>query len=144
LTGPNPTDRGKPGTKYHIAVSTDGLPVAAIASAANVPDTSLFPELLRLARVACAMIARLYADAGYDSRENRWHGLREGIRPMIRRGGSEHGSGLGAVRSVVERVIEKLLRYKRLDRRQDRSSTLIRSLLTATCIFILAEEICVF
>ena len=26
LTGPNPTDRGKRGTKYHIVVSTEGLP----------------------------------------------------------------------------------------------------------------------
>jgi hypothetical protein len=109
-----------------------------------VPDIKLFTELLRLARVVCAMIARLYADADYDSRENRWRCLREGIQPMIRKRGSEHGSGLGVVRSVVERIIEKLLRYKRLDRRHDRSSTIIRSLLTAACIFIIAEEICEF
>ncbi len=48
------------------------------------------------------------------------------------------------VRSVVERVIERILRYKRLDRRQDRSAIIIRSLLTAVCIFILAEEIADF
>ena len=35
LTGPNPTDRGKRGTKYHIVVSTDGVPLGAVASAAN-------------------------------------------------------------------------------------------------------------
>ena len=140
LTGPNPTDRGKPGTKYHLAVSTDGLPVAAVVSAANVPDTVLFPELLRLAQVACASIARVYADAGYDSRENRAACLHEGIQPLIRKAGTEHGSGLGAVRSVVERVLERLLRHKRLDRRHDRSSTIIRSLLTVACIFILAEK----
>jgi hypothetical protein len=35
LVGPNPTDRGKPGTKYHVAVDADGLPLAAVASAAN-------------------------------------------------------------------------------------------------------------
>ena len=29
LTGPNPTDRGKAGTKYHVVVSTDGLPLGA-------------------------------------------------------------------------------------------------------------------
>ena len=28
LTGPNPTDRGKRGTKYHVAVTGDGIPVA--------------------------------------------------------------------------------------------------------------------
>src|SRR4029450_7839461 len=51
LTGPNPTDRGKPGTKYHVVVATDGIPLAAVPSAANVHDTRLFPYLLRLAQV---------------------------------------------------------------------------------------------
>src|SRR4051812_21104025 len=36
LTGPNPTDRGKRGTKYHIATRGDGVPVACAATAANV------------------------------------------------------------------------------------------------------------
>lgn len=43
LTGPNPTDRGKSGTKYHVIVTTDGIPLAALPSAANVHDTRLFP-----------------------------------------------------------------------------------------------------
>ncbi len=70
MIGPNPTDRGKPGTKYHVVVSTDGLPLAALPSAANVHDTRLFPDLLQLAMVVCASIARLYADPGYDSADN--------------------------------------------------------------------------
>ena len=71
LTGPNPTDRGKAGTKYHVVVATDGLPLGAVPSAANVHDTRLFPHLLRLAQVVCAAIGRLYADAAYDSADNR-------------------------------------------------------------------------
>src|ERR687894_2017217 len=43
LTGPNPTDRGKRGTKYHVVVASDGIPLAALPSAANVHDTILFP-----------------------------------------------------------------------------------------------------
>jgi len=70
LTGPNPTDRGKAGTKYHVVASTDGLPLGVVPSAANVHDTRLFPHLLRLVQVVCAAIGRLYADAGYDSAEN--------------------------------------------------------------------------
>jgi transposase len=42
LTGPNPTDRAKRGTKYHVVVASDGLPIAALPSAANVNDTMLF------------------------------------------------------------------------------------------------------
>ena len=49
LTGPNPTDRGKRGTKYHVVVASDGIPLAALPSAANVHDTILFPALLRRA-----------------------------------------------------------------------------------------------
>jgi transposase len=61
LTGPNPTDRGKRGTKYHIVVSTEGLPLGAVASAANVNDTTMFPELLRLALVVGVAISRVLA-----------------------------------------------------------------------------------
>src|SRR4051794_37835680 len=63
LTGPNPTDRGKPGTKYHVVVATDGIPLGAVPSAANVHDTRLFRHLLHLAQSVGAAIGRLYADA---------------------------------------------------------------------------------
>ena len=141
LTGPNPTDRGKPGTKYHVVVASDGLPLGAVASAANVNDTKMFPELLRLALLVGVRIARLLADAGYDSADNRWLCLREGIQPLIRKIGSGHGSGLGTVRSVVENANAWLLNNRRLDRRQDRSAAIIQSLLTAACIFVIANRL---
>ncbi len=144
LTGPNPTDRGKRGTKYHIVVSTEGLPLGAVASAANVNDTEMFPELLRLALVVGVAISRVLADAGYDSADNRWLCLREGIQPVIRHKGTEHGSGLGVVRSIVENANAWLLNNKRLDRRQDRSAAVIQSLLTAACIFIIANRLADF
>jgi len=31
LAGPNPIDRGKNGTKYHVALNRDGVPVACTA-----------------------------------------------------------------------------------------------------------------
>jgi transposase len=141
LTGPNPTDRGKRGTKYHIVVSTEGLPLGAVASAANITDTTMFPELLRLALVVGVAISRLLADAGYDSADNRWLCLRQGIQPVIRHKGVDHGSGLGVVRSVVENANAWLLNNKRLDRRHDRSAGLIQSLLTTACIFVIANRL---
>ena len=144
LTGPNPTDRGKAGTKYHLAVSTDGIPLAAVPSAANVHDTRLLPHLLRLAQVVCAAIGRLYADAAYDSAENRQLCLQDGIQPCIRRIGEPHGSGLGVVRCVVEHDCAWLLANKRLDRRQDRLGRVILALLTAACIFIIANRLSAF
>jgi len=144
LTGPNPTDRGKAGTQYHVVASTDGLPLAAVPSAANVHDTRLFPHLLRLAQVVCAAIGQLYADAGYDSAENRDLCLRDGIEPHIRKVGEAHGSGLGSVRCVVEHDCAWLLANKRLDRRHDRLGRVILALLTAACIFIVANRIHAF
>ena len=144
LTGPNPTDRGKAGTKYHVVVATDGTPLAAIPAAANVHDTRLFPHLLRLAQVVCAATGRLYADAGYDSAENRGLCLRDGIQPRIREVGAPHGSGLGSVRCIVEHDCAWLLANKRLDRRQDRLGRVILSLLTAACIFVIANRLSPF
>ena len=141
LTGPNPTDRGKAGTKYHVVASTDGLPLAAVPSAANVHDTRLFPHLLRLAQVVCSTIGQLYADAGYDSADNRDLCLRDGIEPHIRKVGEAHGSGLGSVRCVVEHDCAWLLANKRLDRRHDRLGRMILALLTAACIFVIANRI---
>jgi transposase len=144
LTGPNPTDRGKAGTKYHVVVSTDGIPLGAVPSAANIHDTRLFPHLLRLAQVVCAAIGRLYADAAYDSADNRGLCVRDGIQPCIRQVGEPHGSGLGSVRCVVEHDCAWLLANKRLDRRQDRLGRMILALLTAACIFIIAKRISAF
>ena len=62
LTGPNPTDRAKRGIKYHVIVVSNGIPLAALPSTANVHDTMLFPALSRRVLVVCATIARLYAE----------------------------------------------------------------------------------
>jgi hypothetical protein len=67
--------------------------------------------------------------------------LREGIRPVIRHKGVEHGSGLGAVRSVVANVNAWLLNNKRLDRRHDRSAGVIQFLLTTACMFVVANRL---
>jgi hypothetical protein len=127
-----------------VVISTDGIPLAAVPSAANVHDTRLFPHLLRLAQVVCAAIGRLYADAAYNSADNRGLCLRDGIQPFIREVGEPHGSGLGSVRCVVEHDCAWLLANKRLDRRQDRLGRIILALLTAACIFIIANCLSAF
>jgi hypothetical protein len=118
-----PTDRGKAGTKYHIVASTDGLPLAATPSAANVHDTRLFLHLLRPTLALCA---------------------HEGIWPLIQEVGQPHGSGLGAIRCVVEHDCAWLLANKRLDRRYDRLGRVILALLTAACIFVIANRLSPF
>lgn len=46
LTGPNPTDRGKARSKYHILCDANELPLHALLSAANTHDSTLFKPLL--------------------------------------------------------------------------------------------------
>jgi hypothetical protein len=59
LTGPNPTDRGKRGTKYHVAVDGAGVPVACLATAANVNDTLAFEHLFLAAFAVMARVGRV-------------------------------------------------------------------------------------
>ena len=56
LTGPNPTDRGKQGSKYHIATDGNGVPVACAVTAANVNDTLLFERLFLAGLVRSAAL----------------------------------------------------------------------------------------
>ena len=46
LTGRNPTDRGKAGTKYHLLADANGLVLHTLLSPANIHDSMLFEPLL--------------------------------------------------------------------------------------------------
>src|SRR5512134_3498390 len=97
LTGPNPTDRGKPGSKYHILVDAAGVPLAALLSAANTHDSKLFEPLLDAApAVKCPgrgrprrRPAKLHADKGYDVPRCRAYLRQRGITARIARRGVE-------------------------------------------------------
>jgi transposase len=95
LTGPNPTDRAKRGTKYHVAVDGDGVPVACAATAANVNDTLVFERLFLTACAVMARIRTVFADKGYDAEPHRALCRRFGAEPRIHKRGQPRGSGLG-------------------------------------------------
>ena len=38
MTGPNPTDRGKLGTKRHVLTDGQGIPLSVVITAANTHD----------------------------------------------------------------------------------------------------------
>lgn len=141
LTGPNPTDRAKAGTKYHLAVTGDGVPVACAATAANVNDTVLFERLFLAGFAVMARIRTVFADKGYDAEHHR-HLCREfGAEPCIHKRGTPQGSGLGKRRWPVERSNAWLLENKRLALRYDRLGFIIQSLLQAACIFIVVPRL---
>ena len=129
LTGPNPTDRGKRGTKYHVAVTSDGVPVACAATAANVNDTVLFERLFLTAFAVVARIGTVFADKGYDAEAN------------LHQRGRPHGSGLGKRRWPVECSNAWILENRRLMLRYDRLGFIIQSLLQAACLFLVAGRL---
>jgi transposase len=141
LTGANPTDRGKKGTKYHIAVDGDGVPVACAATGANVSDTSLFERLFRTACAVMARVRTVFTDKGYDAEPHRVLCRSFGVEPRIHKRGLPHGSGLGQRRWPVERTNAWLLENKRLALRYDRRGDIIQSLLQSACIFLVAGRV---
>jgi hypothetical protein len=94
--------RAKHGTKYHIVVSTEGLPLGVVASAANINTTPrcspnccaspwssasrsrASPPLSR----SCAAAAAGARDSGYDSADNR---LLVNSESLVRRSLLGHG-----------------------------------------------------
>jgi len=141
LTGPNPTDRAKRGTKYHVAVDGDGVPVACVATAANVNDTLVFERLFLAAFAVMARIRTVFADKGYDAEPHRALCRRFGAEPRIHKRGQPRGSGLGQRRWPVERSNAWVLENKRLALRYDRLGFIVQSLLQSACIFLVAGRL---
>jgi len=141
LTGPNPTDRGKRGTKYHVAVTGDGVPVACLASAANVNDTLAFERLFLAAFAVVARIETVFADKGYDAEANRALCRQFGAEPHIHKRGRPRGSGLGKRRWPVERSNAWVLDNRRLALRYDRLGFIVQSLLQTACILLVAGRL---
>lgn len=141
LTGPNPTDRGKRGTKYHVAITGEGAPVACRATAANVNDTLLFERLFLAAWAVLARIRTVFADKGYDAERHRDLCRRFDVEPCIHQRGQPHGSGLGSRRWPVERSLAWVLENRRLALRYDRLGFIVQSLLQSACIFLVAGKL---
>jgi transposase len=139
-TGPNPTDRGKSGTKHHVMTDAQGIPLAATVTAANVNEvTQVFEVLDEVPPVGGKpgpkrqKPERLQGDRGYDSEPVR-QGLRgKGITPILAARGTEHGSGLGVYRWFVERTISWLHSFGRLRRRLDRHTEIQEAFLHLAC-----------
>jgi IS5 family transposase len=127
LTGKNPTDRAKAGSKHHLLVDTQGHPLAESLTGANVHDThELFPLLNAVPDVKQPRgrprhrPGKLHADKAYSSRKNRRGLRRRGITPRIARPGIESKERLGRHRWVVERSNAWINQQRRLRVRDER------------------------
>ncbi|WP_438940642.1 IS5 family transposase [Geodermatophilus maliterrae] len=149
LTGPNPTDRGKAGSKYHLLVDAHGLPLNVLVSGANRHDSMLVEPLLdsmpAIRRGGRGHPRRrpvkLHADKGYDNPRVRRYLRRRGITARIARIGRDSSARLGRHRWVVERTLGWLPSYKRLALRYDRTATTITSLVRLAVTLICARRL---
>nr|WP_247897186.1 IS5-like element ISAzba7 family transposase [Azospirillum argentinense] len=126
-TGPNPTDRGKPGSKRHILVDANGIPLALKISPANRHDSKLLetlvdavPAIRQCAGRPRRRPAKLHADKGYDFAHCRRALRQRAIIPRIARRGVESSERLGRHRWVVERTLAWFARFRRIAVRYER------------------------
>src|SRR5438128_956607 len=114
LTGPNPTDRAKRGTKYNVAVDGDGVPVACVATAANVNDTLVFERLFLAAFGVMARVRTVFADKGYDAEHHRELCRFFGVTPQIYLRGQPPGSYQVPMRRTYRRRTRRPPAWNRL------------------------------
>ena len=142
-TGPSPVDRGRPGSKYHLVVDRNGIPLAVRLSAANAYDSTL---LLPLIAAVPPIIgprgrpgrpwkrpAKLHGDKAYDSSALRRALRSRGIVPRLARRGIDSSERLCRHRWVFERTFSWLLRCRRLGVRYERRADVLQELLHLAC-----------
>ncbi|GGR43263.1 hypothetical protein GCM10015536_56520 [Streptomyces griseomycini] len=90
LTGPNPTDRGKSGSKIHLITDRNGVPLSLGISGANLHDSLGLKPLVRGIPPIRSRRgprrrrpAKLHADKGYDY---------DHLRRWLRKRGIRHAS----------------------------------------------------
>jgi transposase len=127
LTGPNPTDRRKKGSKHTVLVDERGTPLVILTCGSHVSDHGqilpavlAFPKIRGKTGTHKTRPRKLYADRGYDSAAARAILRWLGITAVIAQRNREHGSGLGKVRWVMERTISWLKGMRRMRLRYDR------------------------
>jgi transposase len=126
--GPNPTDRGKAGSKHHLLTDARGIPLVAELSAANVNDGTLLEHMVDLVVAVSGgrrgrprkRPGKLHADKAYRSRKNQALLRARNIKSRVARPKLDSSERLGRHRWVVERTLAWLHRFRRLRVRDER------------------------
>ncbi|MGW2308823.1 IS5 family transposase [Actinomadura luteofluorescens] len=148
LTGPNPVDRAKRGSKLHVLSDARGLPLVVGVSAANVVDIEAFKPLFMAVPPIRSRRgprrrrpAEARADKAYDSADLRHWLRRRGVIPRIARRGIDSSERLGRYRWKIERTLAWLLGYRRLTIRYERHGHLFAALLTLAAALICYKKL---
>jgi transposase len=152
-TGPNPTDRRKPGSKHHILTDANGIPLSDTLTGANRHDVTQLillvdgiPPVGGKPGHPKTRPQKLYGDRAYDSELDRKKLRQRKIQPYLARRNQEHGSGLGVYRWVSERTLGWLHNFRRLrvrfDRRADIHHAFLKIAESIICFRVLQHGFC--
>ena len=143
LIGPNPTDRGKAGTKRSLLVDGEGGPLSIVVAGANVHDAKLLEATLDAIVVERPQPTEeepqhLCLDKGYDNPSGRGAAAGHGYREHIRRIGEEKLVARGdkrypARRWVVERTLAWLSKCRAVLVRYDKKAANYLGVLQLAC-----------
>jgi IS5 family transposase len=122
-------------------VDRRGIPLTVFLTAANVPDGTVFEQVLEgMEPIKHLGVGRprsrpdkLHADKAYDWKRCRDYLRRRGIGCRIARKGIDSSEKLGRHRWVVERTLGWLSRFKRLAIRYERLDDLHLAFLDLGC-----------
>ncbi|WP_307695889.1 IS5 family transposase [Variovorax boronicumulans] len=150
-TGPNPTDRGKLGSKRHLITDRQGIPLIFCVTGANRHDSVVFQELVDALPAVGGKRGRprrrpekLHADKGCDYARCRAHLKRRRIKDRIARRGIERNDRLGRHRWVVERTHSWLAAFGKLRTRFERRIDVHVALLSLACCVICVRTLATF
>jgi len=153
-TGPNPTDRGKLGTKRSLLVDGRGVPLAVVSAGANVNDFKILEETIRSIPIdrpepSDNRPQNLCLDKGYDNRQSRRIAIDEGYVAHIRSRGEEKrekaaDTNYKARRWVVEVAHSWLNRFRKILVRFEKKSETQLGLLQFACAYIAFKRAATF
>jgi transposase len=148
-TGPNPTDRGKPGTKHSVLTDAEDTPLGLTLGPANRHDSKLAEATLdAVPPVSGGRRGRprrrpkkLHADKAYRGRPVRQVLRKRGITPRIARPGIDSSKRLGRHRWVVERTLAWMARFRRLVVRYERRADIHLAFVTLAAALVCLNQI---
>jgi transposase len=151
-TGPNPTDRGKNGSKRHLIVDGQGTPLAIEHTGANVHDSEMamalvegIPPIKQPRGRPRKRPDEVLADRAYDAEEKIRKPLRQRkMKPLIAKRYTKNGSGLGKFRYVVEAAFDWLFNQRRLRVRYEKRDDIHQAFLIIGCFLICWRRIIQF
>lgn len=143
-TGPSPTGRGRPGTKRHLIVDRNGIPLGVLLSGANVHDSRVFEWLVEAIPPVRRNRAgrprqrpeKVHADKAYDILRCRAYLRQRGIKSRIARKGVDPSEHLGRYRWTVERTLAWISQFRRLVVRYERRADIHLAFLRLACVLI--------